>query len=705
MEHVRSILFYPTVQFVYLSDRQLMARVGRHERRTPPPAIKTQLKAVERTIDRCGAVVWHLPRTACCLSIAALGSFSRSKLTGQAQSQSDIFGMVCIEKNASHFVISPSVGSVKLASLRVNSACISSRKRRLSGSGHVGTMGRDCVVLPGTTAQPLHHQYESRLSGFSDENGKTLPHRTIKRSKNIYSDRFIPSRLTTKLDTGFGLTADSPRQCSNQNRDNEANRLQGGSVPTPAPVGGTVDSNSKNQGAQAGTSSPYSMMLKRELLGMNSPTRTNFGGRQSSAALSASSHDSVSAIYDPRSSSCVRTYNGSTTCIRPSGSSSSNILRFKAPRQSLYGDVKAFIPLSGLTDSTHRFLGTGLQDGENGRRRIARTPFKVLDAPSLQDDFYLNLVDWSATNIVAVGLSSCVYLWSACTSKVTMLCDLGPSDSVTSVSWSQRGTHLSVGTNSGEVQIWDVSAGKKIRTMTGHLARVGTLGWSGQSLASGSRDRTILMHDMRTQEPFQSKLAGHKQEVCGLKWSFDGRQLASGGNDNKLLIWNVQSMSSSLQGDATTPLARFNEHSAAVKAIAWSPHQHGLLASGGGTADRCIRFWNTQTLTALPFVDTGSQVCNLMWSKNANEVVSTHGYSLNQIIVWKYPTMTKLATLTGHTFRVLYLAMSPDGQTIVTGAGDETLRFWNAFPSTKAQRGSRLGTDLMLPLSVGSEIR
>ena len=37
-------------------------------------------------------------------------------------------------------------------------------------------------------------------------------------------------------------------------------------------------------------------------------------------------------------------------------------------------------------------------------------------------------------------------------------------------------------------------------------------------------------------------------------------------------------------------------------------------------------------------------------------------------------------TLTGHTYRVLYLAGSPDGQTIVTGAGDETLRFWNVFP-------------------------
>ena len=40
-----------------------------------------------------------------------------------------------------------------------------------------------------------------------------------------------------------------------------------------------------------------------------------------------------------------------------------------------------------------------------------------------------------------------------------------------------------------------------------------------------------------------------------------------------------------------------------------------------------------------------------------------------------------VASLTGHTNRVLYLAMSPDGETIVTGAGDETLRFWNAFPN------------------------
>ena len=54
-------------------------------------------------------------------------------------------------------------------------------------------------------------------------------------------------------------------------------------------------------------------------------------------------------------------------------------------------------------------------------RKIGKLPFKVLDAPQLQDDFYLNLVDWSAMNVLAVGLGSTVYIWSAYTSKVSKL--------------------------------------------------------------------------------------------------------------------------------------------------------------------------------------------------------------------------------------------------------------------------------------------
>ena len=365
--------------------------------------------------------------------------------------------------------------------------------------------------------------------------------------------------------------------------------------------------------------------------------------------------------------------------------------------QPSLADPTSVVNSFGLTPMNH--ISERLISTPNKRkRRISKVPFKVLDAPALQDDFYLNLVDWSAHNVLAVGLGACVYLWSACTSKVTKLCDLSVSeDTVTGVSWAQRGTHLAVGTNKGEVQLWDTTKCKKVRSMTGHTARVGTLAWTGPILASGSRDRLIYLRDVRVQSPFTDKLSNHRQEVCGLKWSFEEPSfLASGGNDNNLHVFDSR--------NPCEPLHKFSEHTAAVKAIAWSPHQHGLLASGGGTADRCIRFYNTMSGTSLNKIDTGSQVCNLAWSQNCNEIVSTHGYSLNQIVVWRYPSMSKVATLTGHTFRVLYLAMSPDGSTVVTGAGDETLRFWQIFPGPRSDGKDGAG-GLLFPNTIGSVIR
>ncbi|KAJ8124420.1 hypothetical protein O1611_g9220 [Lasiodiplodia mahajangana] len=316
-------------------------------------------------------------------------------------------------------------------------------------------------------------------------------------------------------------------------------------------------------------------------------------------------------------------------------------------------------------------------------RAVSKVPFKVLDAPELADDFYLNLVDWGSANVLGVGLGSSVYMWNAHSSRVNKLCTL-EEDTVTSVSWIQKGTHIAIGTGKGMVQIWDAERSRRLRTMTGHTARVGSLAWNTHILTSGSRDRHIYHRDVRAPDQWFRKLVGHKQEVCGLKWNSEDGQLASGGNDNKLMVWDKLS---------ETPLWKFSDHTAAVKALAWSPHQRGLLASGGGTADRRIIFHDTVRGAVVNDIDTGSQVCNLSWSKNSNEIVSTHGYSQNQIVVWKYPSMSQVVSLTGHTYRVLYLAMSPDGRTVVTGAGDETLRFWTVFGRRHGQReGSDSGS-------------
>jgi len=46
-------------------------------------------------------------------------------------------------------------------------------------------------------------------------------------------------------------------------------------------------------------------------------------------------------------------------------------------------------------------------------RSIPSAPIRVLDAPDLMDDYYLNLLSWSDQNVMAVALGQTVYLWDA----------------------------------------------------------------------------------------------------------------------------------------------------------------------------------------------------------------------------------------------------------------------------------------------------
>ncbi|EDX17092.1 fizzy-related protein homolog [Drosophila simulans] len=434
-------------------------------------------------------------------------------------------------------------------------------------------------------------------------------------------DRFIPCRAYNNWQTNFASI--------NKSNDNSPQ----------------TSKKQRDCGETARDSLAYSCLLKNELLG--------------------------SAIDDVKTAGEERNENAYTPAAKRS------LFKYQSPTKQDYNGECPY-SLSPVSAKSQKLL----RSPRKATRKISRIPFKVLDAPELQDDFYLNLVDWSSQNVLAVGLGSCVYLWSACTSQVTRLCDLSPdANTVTSVSWNERGNTVAVGTHHGYVTVWDVAANKQINKLNGHSARVGALAWNSDILSSGSRDRWIIQRDTRTpQLQSERRLAGHRQEVCGLKWSPDNQYLASGGNDNRLYVWNQHSVN---------PVQSYTEHMAAVKAIAWSPHHHGLLASGGGTADRCIRFWNTLTGQPMQCVDTGSQVCNLAWSKHSSELVSTHGYSQNQILVWKYPSLTQVAKLTGHSYRVLYLALSPDGEAIVTGAGDETLRFWNVFSKARSQKENK----------------
>ncbi|XP_059656690.1 cell division cycle 20.2, cofactor of APC complex-like isoform X1 [Cornus florida] len=213
----------------------------------------------------------------------------------------------------------------------------------------------------------------------------------------------------------------------------------------------------------------------------------------------------------------------------------------------------------------------------------------------------------------------------------------------------------------------------------GHSLRVGSLDWNNHILTTGGMDSLIINNDVRIRSSNVGTYRGHCQEVCGLKWSASGQQLASGGKDSLLYIWHI-SMTS--KNSANKWIHCLKDHRDAVKALSWCPFQSNLLASGGGVGDQCIKFWNTNTGSRLNSVNTGSQVCCLLWNKHERELMSSHGFNDNQLTLWKYPSMVKIIDLYGHTSRVLHMAQSPDGGTIASAAANETL-LWNVLGTPK----------------------
>lgn len=334
------------------------------------------------------------------------------------------------------------------------------------------------------------------------------------------------------------------------------------------------------------------------------------------------------------------------------------------------------------------------------KRNIPSKAFKVLDAVGIIDDYYLNLMDWSVDDIISTGIRESVFFISNKGSKISKLVSYENGNYIGSVSFSPNGSELAVGKYDGILDIYDVNSGRVVSSFPNHISRINAISWNNSKInpnliATGSKDSKVIIRDVRLKPNESSiyELQEHTHEVCGLKFSHDGNYLAAGGNDNLLMVWDIRKIVPNKRAlqfnndfdyySSNNYIIKSFDHKAAVKAIAWNPLQRHCLASGGGSHDQTIKFWNTANGVLVNSVHTGTQVCNLVFSMTTDELISSHGFSQNQIHVWNTQSVKHIsciATLTGHLNRVLYLALSPEGDNIVTAAGDETIRFWKVFP-------------------------
>jgi WD40 repeat protein len=197
---------------------------------------------------------------------------------------------------------------------------------------------------------------------------------------------------------------------------------------------------------------------------------------------------------------------------------------------------------------------------KKGIIHLPSDPFKILDVPGIEDDYYTNLLSWSFQNQIAISLDNTVYLFDYKTSDAESFYEAYKLEKVTSLAFDIYGERLAMGNLLGQVSIWDVERKKEIMSIDKHYDRVSCLDWSEKGLISGSKDKNAYWYDIRMRKYVTNSYKHHTQEICGIKWNSTNTRFATGGNDNQACAWDIKS---------NKPIMSM-KHKSGVKALCWS---------------------------------------------------------------------------------------------------------------------------------------
>ncbi|QPC82047.1 WD40 repeat domain-containing protein [Phototrophicus methaneseepsis] len=189
---------------------------------------------------------------------------------------------------------------------------------------------------------------------------------------------------------------------------------------------------------------------------------------------------------------------------------------------------------------------------------------------------------------------------------------------------------------------------------------------AGSPICSDNSEHFIKIIDSESQIELQS-LQGHTCPILSVAWSPDGTKLASTGQDNKILIWDIATGQSILVMTHANSFGQFS--------LDWSPDGTRLvsLIEGG----RRVDVWDMSTEQYLSYLEGHEDSVNdIEWSPSGNQLAS--GSSDRTIRIWDFATRTTIMSLSEHTASVIAVGWSPDGSKIASGGADNTLRIWDA---------------------------
>ncbi len=267
------------------------------------------------------------------------------------------------------------------------------------------------------------------------------------------------------------------------------------------------------------------------------------------------------------------------------------------------------------------------------------------------------------------------------------------------------------GTQSGDVSLWDLGTGQRIRSVASlatpltdmalsydgqtvfvalndgtirsfnlddgaELRRYSREGWDKVNSVAVSTDGTLLAASsgggqtpriavwrIGEAEPFLV-LDGHQDSVLDLAFSADGTRLASAGSDNQLVLWSIPD---------GAEVGRSNEFFDAVTSVVFTPDGSRIIAT---SRDSSVRVWNVSSRsTESVFTDHTDGVNSAAVSPDGQLVASISDDRSARL--WDVISARQVRRFGGHVGAIGAVSFAPDGRSFVTGGIDGTVRVWD----------------------------
>ncbi|KIJ66826.1 hypothetical protein HYDPIDRAFT_86046, partial [Hydnomerulius pinastri MD-312] len=321
------------------------------------------------------------------------------------------------------------------------------------------------------------------------------------------------------------------------------------------------------------------------------------------------------------------------------------------------------------------------RDGQFTASASHDTTVKLWDAtgshrqigPALRHDHHVVCLAFSPDEkYIASGGSldgNKVSIWNSPNSPQYLETLTGHKESVLSIAFLPESECLVSASWDGAVRVWSLADGREIgKTIEcGSAVRAIAASEDGRFLASGGRDGRVIIWDTESHEKVvEMKNPGWSLGVvCSLSFSPDSQRIVSGSEDESVIVWCTKT------GDRLA--GPFMGHSGWVYSVAFSPNGVQVASCDGHN----IHIWHSHTAerTIPPITAPGFGAISLVWTPDGKQIVTGCYLSIR---IFDSATGSQVAEWDAHTNFIRSLALSRHGQYLVTGS-DKTVKVWDAL--------------------------